>query len=271
MKTVLITGASSGIGKETALFFHKQGWNVAASMRSPEKTQGMEHLFCPRLDVTDAGSVKTAVEQTLTRFGQIDVLVNNAGYALVGPFEWASNEQIRRQFETNVLGLMETTRAVVPHFRERKEGTIINIASVGGHMTFPLYSLYHATKWSVEGFSESLQTELALYGIKVKIVEPGPIKTDFYSRSADPVSGSSPQGETLYREYVRKGKGNMDRAVHFMGSSPLSVAKVIYTAASDGRKKLRYPAGWAARPLLYSRKIVPVWLYNKIVQWVTLH
>jgi NAD(P)-dependent dehydrogenase (short-subunit alcohol dehydrogenase family) len=256
MKTVLITGASTGIGKATALFFQQQGWNVVASMRSPEKATELaklDRVSCLRLDVTDPESISQAVQTTLAQFGAIDVLINNAGYGLVGAFEASERSQIERQFATNVFGLMDVTRAVLPHFRDRKQGVIVNIASIGGRVTFPLYSLYHSTKWAIEGFSESLQYELKPFNIKVKLVEPGAIKTDFYSRSADIMSRPN---LTAYDRFVAKVLPKTEKA-GMDGSPPEVVAQIIYKASTDGTWKLRYPAGKNAGMLLFLRKILP--------------
>jgi NAD(P)-dependent dehydrogenase (short-subunit alcohol dehydrogenase family) len=159
-KTVLITGASSGIGMETALYFHERKWNVVATMRNPDKRRtplhekGLPDLV--HLDVMDEKSIRDAVAYAVKKHGRIDVLVNNAGYAMYGLFEAATKEQAARQFETNIFGLMAVTREVLPHFRKQKDGVLINIASMGGRIGFPLYSIYNASKWAVEGFSESL-------------------------------------------------------------------------------------------------------------------
>lgn len=188
MKTILITGSSSGIGRATALYFATKGWNVAATMRSPQREFELAKLPNVKvypLDVTRPETIKEAVAAAISDFGGIDVVVNNAGYGGVGIFEAASQEQIERQFGTNVFGVMNVIREILPHFRERKGGTIINVTSVGGIITFPIYSVYHATKWAVEGFAESLQYELKPFNIKVKNIEPGAIKTDFYDRSQD--------------------------------------------------------------------------------------
>src|SRR5438128_7716934 len=182
-QVVLITGASSGIGNETAKLFQSKNWKVAATMRTPEKAEDLKRIVdieCIRLDVTDVDSVKAAIAETLEKFGRIDAVVNNAGLAVVGPFEAATPEQIDQQFQTNVFGVMNVCREILPYFREQKRGIIVNVASMGGRLTFPLYSLYHASKWALEGFSEALQFEIKEFGIKVKIIEPGPIKTDFY-------------------------------------------------------------------------------------------
>ncbi|MEO7539507.1 MAG: SDR family oxidoreductase, partial [Pyrinomonadaceae bacterium] len=169
-KVVLITGASSGIGLHTAKLFQAKNWKVAATMREPEKAGELNKIVdieCCRLDVTDTASIKSAIEATLDRFGRIDAVVNNAGYGLLGAFEAASAEQIERQFETNVLGVMNVCREILPYFREQKRGHIVNVASIGGRMTFPASSLYNATKWAIEGFSEALQFEVEQFNIRI--------------------------------------------------------------------------------------------------------
>jgi len=264
-KTILITGASTGIGYATALLFQQRGWNVVATMRSPEKAvslAALENVCCLRLDVTEPESIQQAIEQSLQRFQSIDVLVNNAGYGLIGPFEACSLEQIERQFATNVFGLMAVTRSLLPHFREQKAGIIMNVSSIGGHMGFPLYSLYHSTKWAVEGFSESLQYELEPFNIRVKIIEPGPIKTDFYERSADL---ASKPGLTAYDAFVTKvtaAMKNADKA----GSPPETTAQVIYQAATDNSRQLRYPAGGNAGAVIFLRNLLPDSWFSAIIR-----
>ncbi len=264
-KTVFITGASSGIGRATALLFQKEGWKVAATMRSPEKEKELiklPNLICVRLDVTDSASIKQAIIDTLTHFKSIDALVNNAGYGLVGPFEASSPEQAQAQFATNVFGLIEVTRAILPHFRERRAGTLINVTSMGGRITFPFYSLYHGTKWAVEGFSESLQHELRPLNIKVKIVEPGPIKTDFYHRSMV-VTKDSEIAE--YNSLFARAMPNMQAAGE-KGASPEAVASVIFRAATDNSWRLRYPAGNLSGLLLFLRRILPDRVFNGLIR-----
>ena len=210
-KVILITGASSGIGNETAKLFQSKNWKVAATMRDPGKAEDLQKIVdieCLRLDVTDPDSIRTAIARAIEIFGRIDVVVNNAGYALFGPFEASSSEQIERQYETNVLGVMNVCREILPYFREQKKGTIVNLASVGGRMTFPFYSVYNSTKWAVEGFTEALQYELAQFNIRVKLIEPGPIKTDFYNRSEDT---ARKEGLTAYDFVLDKASENMHR------------------------------------------------------------
>ncbi|MDX2230630.1 MAG: SDR family oxidoreductase [Leptolyngbyaceae cyanobacterium bins.349] len=264
-KTVLITGASTGIGYETAKRFQQQGWNVVATMRSPEKVPELATLanvVCLKLDVTDLASIQAGVAAALQHFQTIDVLVNNAGYGLIGPFEACSREELQRQFDTNVFGLMDVTRALLPHFREQRSGVIINVASVGGHITIPLYSPYHATKWAVEGFSESLQYELEPFNIRVKLIEPGPIKTDFYSRSK--VFASQP-GLTAYDEFIARVKPAFDQA-DTAGSPPSVTADIIYQAAIADNPRLRYPAGGNASAILFLRKLLPDAIFHRLIR-----
>ena len=264
-KTVLITGASTGIGRATAQLFNQQGWNVVATMRSPEKSPELSDLpnvLCLTLDVTKADTIHAAIDRAISEFGAIDVVVNNAGYALVGAFEACEMADIRDQFETNVFGLMEVTRAILPHFRLRQQGVLVNVSSIGGRLTFPIYSPYHATKWAVDGFSESLQYELRQFNIKVKIIEPGAIKTDFYTRS---ITVAKKAGLTVYDDYIKRVLPKMDRA-GADGSPPEVTAQAIYKAATDGSWKLRYPAGGNAGLLLGLRKLLPDALFISLIR-----
>ncbi len=252
-KTILITGASSGIGKATARYFKEQGWNVVATMRSPKKEQeltALANVLVTRLDVQDPPSIRSAVEAGIARFEKIDVLLNNAGYGAYGPLEATPMEKIRRQFDVNVIGLLETTKAVLPHFRANRSGVIVNVSSVGGKMTFPLGTLYHGTKFAVEGLSEALSWEMEAIGVKVKIVEPGAIKTDFAGRSFD---FSNDEGMVEYQPLVKKLLAALGNLVS-RGSDPFVVARVIYEAATDGTNQLRYTAGEDAKVLMANRK-----------------
>lgn len=253
-KVVLITGASSGIGLHTAKLFQAKNWKVAATMRDPEKAADLQKIVdveCFRLDVTDVGSIRAAVKAAIEKFGRIDAVVNNAGYGLLGPFEAATEEQVRRQFDTNVLGAMNVCREVLPHLRERKSGHIVNVASLGGRTVFPFSSLYNATKWAIEGFSESLQYELEPFGIRVKIIEPGPINTEFYGRSQDV---AEKEGLTVYDHYASKFLAFMKRSGDEAPDGSV-VAQAIYDAVTDGSRKLRYPVN--TKGLLFLRSILP--------------
>jgi NAD(P)-dependent dehydrogenase (short-subunit alcohol dehydrogenase family) len=256
-KVVLITGCYSGIGLATAHFFADEDWNVVATMRHPEQRdtdlKGMENVDLVHLDVTDLGSIRDAVKFTLERYGHIDVLVNNAGYAVEGIFEATTPEQARKQFDTNVLGLMDVTREVLPAMRKQKGGVIVNVASIGGRVAFPMYTLYNSTKFAVEGFSEGLQYELRPHNIKVMVVEPGVIRTDFYNRS---MVNAKKDGLADYDEFVEAATRGVKRTEK-AGSPPEIVAMCIYHGVNDGRWKLRYHAGKYSGLTLTMRRLLP--------------
>jgi len=253
IKTILITGASSGIGKETAKLFQTNGWNVIATMRNPEEETELnllENVLVTKLDVLDLDSIHASIELGLQKFGGIDVLLNNAGYGAYGPLEAFSKEKIVKQFNTNVIGLLDVTKTVLPYFRQNKKGIIINISSIGGKITFPLGSLYHGTKFAVEGISESLNYEVEQFGGQVKIVEPGLIATDFAGRSFDFCN------DEILLEYQSIVNALMTAMPTMaQNASPASVvAKVIFEAATDGKKQLRYTAGEDAKMLISNRQ-----------------
>jgi NAD(P)-dependent dehydrogenase (short-subunit alcohol dehydrogenase family) len=252
-KTILITGASSGIGKETAKLFQSKGWNVIATMRNPEnetELNQLENVLVAKLDVLDLDSIQNAFREGVQKFGSVDVLLNNAGYGAYGPLEAFSRDQVLRQFNTNVIGLLDVTKTVLPHFRQNKKGIVINISSIGGKMTFPLGSLYHGTKFAVEGISESLNYEVEQFGGQVKIVEPGMIATDFGGRSFD---FSNDENMAEYQKIVAALMTAMP--VMAENASPASVvAEVIFEAATDGKNQLRYTAGEDAKMLLANRQ-----------------
>lgn len=252
-KTIFITGASSGLGKETAKLFQSKGWNVIATMRTPEKETELttlDNVLVTQLDVLDVNTIEKAVNEGIKKFGKIDVLVNNAGYGAYGTLESFSRERIIRQFNTNVIGLLDVTKALLPHFRKNKDGIIINVSSIGGKITFPLGALYHGTKFAVEGISESLSYEVAEFGGKVKIIEPGSIATDFASRSLD---FSNDESLKEYQPMVGKVMGAMP-AFYQNASSGAAIADVIYEAATDGTDQLRYAAGEDAKVFIGNRR-----------------
>jgi NADP-dependent 3-hydroxy acid dehydrogenase YdfG len=262
--TILITGSSSGIGEATAQYFIEKGWNVAATMRDPENVGNWANeksVICPRLDVTDPRSIASAIDLTLERFGQIDVLVNNAGYALMGPIEGVTTEQFHQQFQTNVFGVVATMQAVLPLFRAQGHGTIINVASIGGRIGFPMTASYHGTKWAVEGISEAMRFELEPFGIRVKIIEPGGIKTKFINHGAV---------WAIHPAYAKQ----IDRVQKFMYKindilpESKGVAKAIYRAATDQSPKLRYsPQG---KILLLLHALLPDLLWRLLVKTIML-
>lgn len=251
-RTLFITGASSGIGRATALHFQARGWNVVATMRNPDAAGDLatlDHVLIARLDVLDASSIEAARDAALSRFGGVDVLLNNAGYGAYGPLEAFSMDRIRRQFDTNVIGLLGVTRAFLPHLRERRSGTVVNISSIGGQMTFPLGTLYHGTKFAVEGLSEALHYELEAFGVRVRIVEPGMIATDFGGRSFEFCNDPS---LVEYQGTVGKLFAHWSR-VASSPSPPGLVAEVIWTAVHDETDRLRFRAGGDAEALLSAR------------------
>jgi NAD(P)-dependent dehydrogenase (short-subunit alcohol dehydrogenase family) len=265
MKSILITGSSSGIGRATVAYFSKKGWQVAATMRTPGQESEMRSwpgVKLYALNVTNEESIQQAIADVIKDFSQIDVICNNAGYGAIGIFEKATPQQIRQQFETNVFGCMNVIRAVLPHFRQRHSGTIINITSMGGQITFPIYSVYHGTKWAMEGFSESLWFELRPLGIRVKCVLPGAIKTDFYDRSQ--VLFQNPSIKD-YDQYEAVTLANTQKT-GADAPGPEVVAKAVFKAATDRNWKLRYPVGGMSPLLLKLRKLLPLGAFMKIVR-----
>lgn len=253
MQSIVITGASSGIGKATAKYFAEQGWRVAATMRNPdnetELTQ-IDNVSVYQLDVTDADSISNAATQILSDIDTVDALLNNAGYGLAGPLEAVTPEQIRTQFDTNVFGLLEVTRAFLPHFRANKSGVILNVSSIGGLITFPFLSMYHGTKWAVEGLSESLYYELGQLGIKVKIIEPGGVSTDFGGRSlviAMPNEDLAEYGPIVQKYMAAQQESGSS------GSTAEHLAEEIFKATTDGTDQLRYLIGADAQQLYSMR------------------
>ncbi|UOE47957.1 SDR family oxidoreductase [Mucilaginibacter sp. SMC90] len=254
-QTILITGASSGLGRETAKLFAAKNWNVIATMRTPEKESELnqfDNVLVTRLDVVDTDSITKAVNIGLQRFGNIDVLVNNAGYGLIGMFENAGPGQIQKQFDVNVFGLMNVTRAILPHFRERMSGTIINISSMGGRVTIPGGALYNASKFAVEGYSEALIYEMAAINVKVRIIEPGSIPTNFVTTSAVFIPNNIPVYTQLMDNVVPRYRKATE---HIPKSSAADVAETIYQAATDSTARLRYVVGKDAEFYLAGRNV----------------
>ena len=250
-QTIFITGASSGIGKATAERFAERGWNVVATMRNPDDgadLAGRADTVVTHLDLLDPDSIGAAIAAAEDRFDGIDVLVNNAGYGAYGPLEATSMDVIRRQFDVNVFGLIETIQAVLPGMRTRRQGTIVNVSSVGGRAAYPFGTPYHGSKWAVEGLSEALHYELSALGIRVKIIEPGGVRTDFSGRSFVFTNDLELEDyQPLVETFLAAG-GSPTRLIE-----PEDVAEVIWTATTDGTTQLRYLAGDGARTVLGQR------------------
>ena len=243
-KTVLITGSSSGIGKATAKYFSAKGWNVIATMRNPEKEHELtnqKNILVTKLDVQQPSTIVDAIENGIAKFGWIDVIVNNAGYGEFGIFEATAKENITRQFEINVFGVMDTIRTILPHFRERNQGTIINISSGAGKFTLPMISLYAASKFALEGFSEAISYELSDLNINVKIVEPGGTSTNFNKVSGERVHENISIPD--YDRFVNAAGKMFDGMKAMQLATSSEVAEVVYQAATDDTDTLRYIVG----------------------------
>ncbi|MBO9203682.1 MULTISPECIES: SDR family oxidoreductase [Niastella] len=246
MKTIFITGASTGLGKATAKLFASRGWQVIATMRNPaneKELNGINNITLLPLDVTNPAQIKETTQKAMA-MANIDVVFNNAGYGLMGPFEPMTDEQMVRQIETNLLGVMRVTHAFIPYFREKHSGTFITTTSIGGFVAYPFSALYHATKWGLEGWSESMTFELKKIGVTIKTVAPGGIQTDYLSRSAEYTK------HPVYDKWVNQLFSKVDPAQF---SSAEQVAEVVYEAATDGKDTLRYFAGEDAKALYAQR------------------
>jgi NAD(P)-dependent dehydrogenase (short-subunit alcohol dehydrogenase family) len=255
-KTVLITGCSSGFGKASAREFAGQGWNVIATMRRPEEETELTRLadtLVARLDVQDLSTISSAVATGIARFGRIDALVNNAGFGLYGLFEGTSRAKIAEQFDVNVFGVMDVTRAVLPHFRKNRAGLILNVGSGAGVFTLPMLSLYCASKFALEGFTEAISYELASQNITVKMIEPGGVvSTKFGQRSGAEASQNALLHD--YDDFIAHTNEVFARLRGARLATEGDVARVIYNAATDGTNRLRYVATEDIKPLVEARR-----------------
>ncbi|QDK82740.1 SDR family oxidoreductase [Spirosoma sp. KCTC 42546] len=261
-KTIFITGASSGLGKAAAILFANKGWNVIATMRTPENETELTQISSIKLlplDVTNLEQIQATARQVTAR-GKVDVVFNNAGYGLAGPLEGTTDEQIVKQLETNLLGVIRVTQAFIPHFRAKKSGLFISTTSIGGLVAFPFNSVYHATKWALEGWSESMSFELSKFGIGIKTVSPGGITTDFSGRS---IVLTSHEAYTGQLNKVMAAFTDPARLATY--STAEQIAEVVYEAATDGRSQLRYVAGEDAKALYAQRLQVGAEVFRKVV------
>jgi len=238
MKTIFITGASTGLGKATAKLFHAKGWRVIATMRKPEQETELNHLenvtLLP-LDITNTEQIGQIVQQAIS-LGDIDVVFNNAGYGLIGPVESNTKEQIRAQFETNFFGTVWVIQEFIPYFRKKQGGLFINTTSLCGLTSNPQSAIYNASKWALQGLAESMSYDLAQFGIGIKNVAPGGIKTEF--TKAMQVSGDDAYEATM----AKMMEGFQDGTLMEFTDAEV-IAEVVYRAATDGQDQLTYPAG----------------------------
>lgn len=261
-RTIFITGSSTGLGRAAALRFAREGWHVLATMRRPEQETelaGAANVTLLSLDVTRPEQIAAAAARAIER-GPIDVVFNNAGYAVAGPLEGTSDEEVVREIDTNLLGVIRTTQAFIPHFRERRAGLFIATTSIGGLVTYPFSSLYHATKWAIEGFYESAAFELSKFGIGVKTVSPGGIRTDFMGRSL--VMARHPAYDQLIGKALARFTDPARQAAY---STAEQIAEVVYEAATDGKDQLRYVAGADAAATLAQRRAAGDEAFRKAV------
>jgi NADP-dependent 3-hydroxy acid dehydrogenase YdfG len=269
-KAVLITGCSSGIGHATAAHLAERGWKVYASARRPETLAELERRGCRTLalDVNDEASMQAAVDTVTEAEGAVGVLVNNAGYSQSGAVETVPMEQARKQFETNVFGLMRLSQLVLPGMRDQRWGKIVNISSMGGRLTFPGGGLYHATKYAVEAISDALRFELRGFGVDVIVIEPGLIITNFGEVASSSVQDAGDGG--AYGDFNRKVaeltesayKGPMAK----LGAGPDAVAKAIERALSARRPRARYPVTASARLMMGQRRLMPDRLWDRVMR-----
>jgi len=237
MKTALVTGCSSGYGLAIARHFHAMGWRVVATMRQPrpELVPASDSLRVLPLNVTDEGSIARA----LAAAGPVDVLVNNAGLGLFGAFEATPLATVREIFETNTFGTMALCQAFIPQWRERRSGTVVNVTSSATLAPFPLVAAYTASKAAIEGFTESLALELAAFGVRARLVEPGYCPdTRFAANGAGRMQGLIPEAYGRYAQGVFEQLGNVREATR-----PIDVAQAVWQAANDPSDRLRFAAG----------------------------
>ena len=253
----LVTGASSGIGRATALRLAALGFTVHAAARRVERMSDLANhgIHVESLDVTDDGSMVTVVDKIVSEHGRIDILVNNAGYGSYGAVEDVPIAEARRQFDVNLFGLARLTQLVLPHMRAQRDGYIVNISSMGGKIWEPLGGWYHAAKFAVEGLSDCLRVEVAEFGIKVVVVEPGSITSEWATISADNLEAIS--ADTPYRgqaKLIARGLRKSDTS--FLASEPEVVAEAIGKAVQRTKPRTRYPVGGGARTFLFAHRVL---------------
>jgi NAD(P)-dependent dehydrogenase (short-subunit alcohol dehydrogenase family) len=262
----VVTGSSTGIGFETSLTLARNGFHTYATMRKLEGSRGSEQitdiakrenlpLQVIQLDVDNDKSVSDAINTIVKDNGRMDIVINNAGYALAGPFEETSNEEIRAQFETNFFGAVRIMQAAIPIMREQRRGKIVNITSMGGRIAVPLDSMYHGTKFALEGVSESLQYELEPFGIKIILIEPGAVGSNFWKNLKIASKTTSPDNiDSPYKQIVNKVSESFKQMQQQNTIHPSEVANVVLQAVLSDNPDFRYVVGKDAAAILEARK-----------------
>jgi NAD(P)-dependent dehydrogenase (short-subunit alcohol dehydrogenase family) len=265
-KVAIVTGASSGIGAAVARRLNAQGYLVYAVARRVElmATLAEDGIVAVRVDVTDDAALTALVERVIFEGGRIDVLVNNAGYGALGAIEDVSLAEARRQFEVNMFGLARLTQLVLPHMRAQRGGRIINMSSIGGRIHVPLGGWYHATKFAVEGFSDALRLEVAPFGIRVVVIEPGAINTEWHGVAADNLLATS--GTGAYADQAAAVAKIL--AAGGLASSPEVIAKAVDRAAHARRPRSRYAVGLGAKPIVLARRVLPDKVFDRMVRLI---
>ncbi len=273
-KTVLITGATAGIGRETALHLAQAGYHVIATGRRAGELDKLRaeapagaRLDTTLLDVTSADSIAAALVEVdrLTSGRGVDALVNNAGFGLIGPLTEISDADLRRQYETNVFGLMAVTRAFVPQMRERGNGRVVNVSSMGGKMTFPFMGAYNSTKYAIESMSDALRFELRPFGIHVVVIEPGAIHTNFAETSMAPVNQYE---HTVYGPAIARAK-TLEKRMMSTAVGPKVVARAIQKAISRRSPAARYVAPWFGNLVLAMMAVTPTRVLDAVIRRIS--
>jgi NAD(P)-dependent dehydrogenase (short-subunit alcohol dehydrogenase family) len=268
-KAVLITGCSTGIGRATAERLAGKGWSVYATARRLESIEDLRDKGCKTLalDVTDEASMKAAVDEVEAAEGAVGALVNNAGYSQSGALETVPMAELRKQFETNVFGLVRMCQLVLPRMRELRDGRIVNLSSMGGRLTFPGGGAYHATKYAVEALSDVLRFEVSGFGIRVIVIEPGLIRTQFGDAAVGSMSGIETDGP--YAQFnsavAATTAGAYNGPLARLGAGPEAVARTIEKAITKRNPKPRYPVTASARLMLAQHAVLPDRAWDAVV------